>query len=402
MDGTESLLVEALQYGIKGEAVPWSSPPDQAAQLALVRLARAQAVQPLIAQSLFLCPAMAGETVLEAARKEAKAVTTRQAVRTAEFLLLLRELHSRGLYPAVLKGIVCRSLYPEPEQRTSSDEDLLISPEDFPAFHEALLDYGLQMLDPTAPTVGADEVTYVDPDRDLYVELHMRLIPSGSDAYGDCNRFFTDVLSRTVTQELYGTAIHTLAPTDHLLFLLCHAYKHILHGGVGLRQICDMCLFARQYGKEIDWTRVRSASEGMKIETLSAAFFRVGERYLDIPAPAAFADLTPDEEPLLHDCLTGGLYGADDPDRLHSSTLTLDAVAAKKQGRRRRGLFKALFPSASTLAGRFPYLRVHPWLLPAAWVQRFLSYLREKSDPSKTLQIGEERIELLRNYGVLR
>ena len=402
MDGTESLLVEALRYGIKGEAVPWSSPPDRAAQLALVRLARAQAVQPLIAQSLFLCPATAGEAVLEAARKEAKAVTTRQAVRTAEFLLLLRELSNRELYPAVLKGIVCRSLYPEPEQRASTDEDLLISPEKFSAYHEALLACGLQMLDPTAPTAGADEVTYVDPDRDLYVELHMRLLPSGSDAYGDCNSYFTDVLSRTVTFELYGTAIHTLAPTDHVLFLLCHAYKHILHGGVGIRQICDICLFARQYDGEIDWKRVRAACEEMKIETLSAAFFRIGERHLDIQAPVAFADLSPDEEPLLHDCLTGGLYGANDRDRLHSSTMTLEAVAADRTGRRSLGAIRSLFLPAESLSGRFHYLRKRPWLLPAAWAQRIFGYVfREKSKPANTLNIGRNRIELLRQYGVL-
>jgi hypothetical protein len=316
-------------------------------------------------------------------------------------LLLLRELDAHGLRPAVLKGAVCRSLYPEPEQRASSDEDLLIPQEEFPAYHEALLANGLRLLDPAAPTDGADEVTYVDPERDLYLELHMRLFPSNSGAYGDFNRLFADVLSRTVEMELYGTRICTLAPTDHLLFLLCHAYKHILHGGVGIRQLCDICLFAREYAGEIEWTQVRRACAELRIETLAAAFFRAGERHLDIPAPSAFADLTLDEEPLVHDCLTGGLYGADDPDRLHSSTLTLEAVAAGKQGRKQRGLVKALFPSANTLAGRFSYLRKRPWLLPAAWTQRFVGYLREKSAPSRSLQIGQERIELLRQYGLL-
>lgn len=401
MDSTESLFLEALRYGLAGASVPWTEPPELAAQKRLARLARSQALTPVLAHALNTCPAMDGSPVLAAMRREARGVTVRQATRTAEFLLLLGELNARGLRPAVIKGAVCRSLYPEPEQRASSDEDLLIAPEEFPAYHGAMLSCGLHLLDPAAPTDGADEVTYVDPERDLYLELHMRLFPSASGAYGDLNRHFADVLRRTVELELYGTRIRTLAPTDHLLFLLCHAYKHMLHGGVGSRQLCDICLFARRYDREIDWLRVRRACGELKLETLAAAFFRVGERHLGIPGPAAFADLTPDEKPLLHDCLTGGLYGADDPDRLHSSTLTLEAVAAEKQGRRQRGLFKALFPSANTLAGRFPYLWRRPWLLPAAWTQRFVCYLRERSDPSRSMQIGQERIALLRQYDLL-
>ena len=151
MDSTESLFLEALRYGLAGAPVPWTEPPDLSAQKTLARLARAQAVTPLIAQALFGCSAMAGSPVLETMRREARQLTIRQATRTAEFLLLLRDLDARGLRPLVLKGAVCRSLYPEPEQRPSVDEDLLIPPGDFPAYHAALLAYGLRLMDPEKP-----------------------------------------------------------------------------------------------------------------------------------------------------------------------------------------------------------------------------------------------------------
>lgn len=35
-----------------------------------------------------------------------------------------------------------------------------------------------------------------------------------------------------------------LAPTDHLLCLLCHAYKHFLYAGFGIRHVCDIGIFA--------------------------------------------------------------------------------------------------------------------------------------------------------------
>ena len=379
-----------------------TEPLDRSAQIALLRLGRVQAILPLLAQTLHACPAMAGSDVLGTMEREAKKLAIRQAVRTGEFLLLLEELNRRGLRPVVLKGLVCRSLYPVPELRPSSDEDLWVAPEDYPAYREALLAYGLKLRDTDALREEADEYTFVDPGRDLYLEFHVKLFPADSAACCACNDCMEGALSRRVSVRLKGVELETLHPTDHLLYLLCHAYKHMLYGGVGVRQICDICLFAARFDSEIDWARIRSCCRELGIETLAAAFFRIGELHLDLPAPACFADLSPDVEPLLHDCMTGGLYGAEDRDRLHSSTMTLDAVAADRQGRSRRGVRKALFPSAATLSGRFPYLMKHPALLPLAWAQRFVRYAAERGSPSRSLRVGEERIELLRQYKVLR
>lgn len=54
-----------------------------------------------------------------------------QVSRTALFLSDEKELEHLGVQPLVMKGIVCRSLYPKPDLRPSGDEDLLISAKDF-------------------------------------------------------------------------------------------------------------------------------------------------------------------------------------------------------------------------------------------------------------------------------
>ena len=92
--------------------------------------------------------------------------------------------------------------------------------------------------------------------------------------------------------------------------------------------------------------------------------------------------------------------------RFSSATITLDAVAAEKQGRRSRGLLAAAFPGVSSLAGRYPYLKKRPWLLPAAWGQRIWTYLshrdaRPDTDPAQSVRIGRERTQLLRQYGII-
>lgn len=399
MERFEELLLSTLSCAIRSRKLPLTEPLDPPTRRRLIHVAAEQAILPLIVDAL---PAEAFSEGMGWMRRTAQELTVKQAASTAEFLLLYGSLARLGLRPAVMKGIVCRSLYPEPELRPSTDEDLLIPPEAFPRYHEALLSLGLQLLDPDALKEDADEVTYVDDSRGLYLELHMRPFPSGSEAYGDCNRFFDGAPDRAVELPVYGVSIRTLGETDHLLFLLCHAYKHLLHGGVGVRQLCDIALFVERFGDRIDWERVIKACAELRLTTFAAAVFRIGEKHLGVPAPDAFPAKEIDELPLLEDCLRGGVYGADDRDRLHSSTMTLEAVEAEKTGRKMRGALHSLFLPAKELEGRFRYLRRCPWLLPVAWTQRAWGYLtREKASPARSVRIGQERIALLRQYEIL-
>lgn len=398
MNKVEERLLDALRCAIHGETVSWDEPLSPAEQQDLTRLAYAHSVLPLVAEAV--CHGDHAAAMKRIARQQ----TIHQAQRTADFLLLYRELGEQGLHPAVMKGVVCRALYPQPEQRPSVDEDLLVSDEEYPRLHQALIACGLHVEGDPAP--DADEVTYRDNRRHLYLEIHRRLFSSGSDAYGDCNVPFDGSLSRTATARIEGISLRTLSPTDHMLYLICHAYKHVLHGGVGIRQVCDMGLFTRRYGAEINWSRVVTACETLHIRRLAQALFCIGERYLGLDAPEVFAGADADVLPLLEDMLSGGVYGAVDINRLHSSTLTLDAVAADRTGRRRGGALHSLFLPAKDLAGRYPYLRRRPWLLPVAWSQRIWGYLARRNgpqavNPAESLRIGRDRIALLRRYGVI-
>ncbi len=394
MKKVEERLLEALRCAIHGEAFSWGDSLSSADQRDLTRLAHIHSILPLVAE------AVGSENA--PMKNLARQLTIRQAQRTADFLLLYRELLNRGAQPLVIKGIILRDLYPQPEQRPSTDEDLLVSDDDYPLLRDALLGCGLHIDGDPAP--DAEEITFRDQGRHLYLEVHRRLLAEGSDAYGDCNAPFIHALERSIMVEIQGVRFRTLSPTDHMLYLLCHAYKHLLHGGVGIRQICDMGLFAARYGSELDWEHIASACETLHIRRFAAALFAIGETYLGLAAPAAFAGCDEDLEPLLEDILSGGIYGAEDIDRLHSSTLTLDAVAADRTGRRRGGALRSVFPPAKDLSGRYAYLRTKPWLLPTAWVQRIWGYLagRKAVRPTETLRIGRDRIALLKRYGIIK
>ena len=106
----------------------------------------------------------------------------------------------------------------------------------------------------------------------------------------------------------------------------------------------------------------------------------------------------------MQDMISGGLYGVVDIDRLHSANMTLGAVAAKKRGRRATGVWRSLFPGGSYLKRQFPYARKYPILLPIAWAQRVVNYIKKRGravNPNETIRIGQERIALLRQYHII-
>ena len=368
----------------------------------VIKLAKDHRVLPLLVETLW--DSSFGKSICNPYLLEAKATTKLQAQRTADFLMLYDFLVGKGLSPVVMKGIIIRSLYPNPEQRTSVDEDLLISHEEIPLYHKVFLDYGLELVHKNENINRTYEISYLDRNSGLYLELHTRCFPPDSEVFALLNNFFSNSIRNKEYVTIYGKKIATLSKTDHLLFMLCHIFKHFLYGGFGIRQVCDIGLFSSKYLSQIDWVYIRNSCEKVNIERFSAAVFRIAERYFGFTMPSEFKHLEVDESNLLEDILTGGLYGVNDINRAHSSTITLEAVAKQKKGKKSFALFAAIFLPLRSMEGKYPYLKNHTWLLPVAWCQRVFHYILRKDkniDPLASVRIGNERVALLREYGLI-
>lgn len=332
---------------------------------------------------------------------------SRQALQENEFLNLILFLRERGLEPVVMKGALCRALYPKPLLRPSVDDDVLIPGDKGPDYHRALLDFGMTADDPDMDPETAWELSYHKPDSPLYVEAHKVLFDPESGSFTGFNGPFDGAVDRAVRARIQDVELLTLEPTDHLLFLILHAFKHFLHSGFGLRIVTDICLFTWRHGDRVDFSRVHRVCRGLRCDAFVAAVYRIGEQYFDLPIPEQFAMERLDVEPILADILASGLHG-NEIDRLHSANITLRAVSDRNEGRASAagGLRASLFPPADLLMGRYPYLQKHPWLLPAAWVSRLGTYLRTRKEfgdqnPTESLRIGKERVELLRQYNII-
>ena len=394
---TETQFLHIAKAAISGGDLP----AEKVDWPAIFTLANQQKLLPILFEAVRKTPAAAENAPLFAAvKQQVIGQVLNQTVRSAEFADLYRKLRSAGLHPIVVKGQLCSRLYPLKDHRISADDDLYISDAEFMACHEQLLANGLTTDTPADELASADEVSYTKKGSLLYIELHRHLFDSAEDAHDELNHFFADL------NPVEMDGLLTMPPHEHLLYLLLHAYKHFVRSGIGLRQFCDIGLWAWEYHDEIDWQRLHEQCESVHAATFAAAAFRIARDYLgidfDLPMPW---DASIDVEPLLHDTLCGGVYGSNDLTRLHSSTVTLNAVKASRTGEK-SSVLRTVFPKREYLERRYPYLKKRPYLLPVAWVQRIAHYAREKqsgtdNSASGSIKLGKERIELMKRYGIM-
>ena len=110
-----------------------------------------------------------------------------QVSRTARFLSDEKELTQLGVQPLVMKGIVCRNLYPKPDLRPSGDEDLLIPEKDFSAVDAYFMRKGFVRDKETAMPNDAkdgdapEEMGYIHPKTGVWDDEDWR----DEDRYGE-------------------------------------------------------------------------------------------------------------------------------------------------------------------------------------------------------------------------
>ena len=394
---TETQFLHIAKAAISGGDLP----AEKVDWPAIFTLANQQKLLPILFEAVRKTPAAEENAALFAVTKQQViGQVLHQTMRASEFADLYRKLRSAGLHPIVVKGQLCSRLYPLKDHRISADDDLYISDAEFMACHEQLLANGLRTDTPADELSTADEVSYTKNGSPLYIELHRHLFDSAEDAHDELNHFFADLNPVEIDGFL------AMPPHEHLLYLILHAYKHFVRSGIGLRQFCDIGLWARAYHDEIDWQILHDQCASVHAATFAAAAFRIAKDYLGIAFDLSTPwDASIDVEPLLHDSLCGGVYGSNDLTRLHSSTVTLNAVKASRTGEK-SSVLRTVFPKREYLEQRYPYLKKRPYLLPVAWVQRLAHYASEKqsgagNSASGSIKLAKERIELMKQYDIM-
>ena len=404
MTQTEQFFLEALRASLRGEtAFREDMRPEDWQEL--FRLSDIHKVTPLVFEAVYASAGPESEVLFSELRKQVRGQIIGQTLRTGEFLRLYAALNGAGFHPLVVKGIVCRSLYIRPDDRSSADEDILIPEPEWENCIRFLESWGMHPRGEADPS--AHEIGWLRGP--LYIELHRTLFSDEITAFRDMNRLLAGVHENAedYPAENGSVLVRSLSPQEHLLYLLLHAYKHFIHSGFGLRQVCDIGLWAEKYGGRVDWELLWEQCRSTHTLGFSASVLRLAEERLGVrlALPAAWREAASDPEPMLADILSAGIYGSSNASRQHSATVTFNAVEADRQQKKSSAL-NSVFPPREKLLRDYPELREHPGRLPLAWGKRLWRYAREtarqeNNSASDSLRIARERKELLRFYGII-
>ena len=331
-----------------------------------------------------------------------------QIQRTNHFLEVYKKLSEKNIKILVFKGIIFRNMYNNPDDRISSDEDILIKKEDYEKVKEFFLSEGFEFID------KGEECAYFSKSTGLCIEVSTSLFSHESKAYGHLNKLFEDVFEKSIKINIDKIDILTLSHEQHLIYIVFHNMKHFLTGGFEIRQVAEFSKYIETYGEYINWEKFWSDLKDLNYDTFALNLIEISLKYLGfnndkITYPdniTSFDELKNSQkyyinsESLINDILDAGVFGASTMDRKHTALMTLDAVEDKKKSNR----LKAVFPNVNYLKDNYTYLQKYPILLPVAWGQRILSYLKKNKTSSyiNTMELGKQRIELLKEYKIIK
>lgn len=212
---------------------------------------------------------------------------------------------SLSFTPILLKGQGIATLYPAPYRRMSGDIDMWL-----PQSRSRVLSLMKKERPDAEHTIhhvhfkdtdGTDIEIHTLPAYMLNPLTHFRLL-----------RYISRWKHQSRQVTLPDTAGTISVPSDemNLIFLLLHKYRHLLFGGIGLRQMTDYMMLLRCGFTDEERRRVVSIVRHLRLTTFCGAVMYVLSEYLGLEN--RYLLIEPNVEAgrhLLQEIMTGGNFG---------------------------------------------------------------------------------------------
>ena len=307
-------------------------------------------------------------------------------------------LKERGIRAAVLKGLSCSMYYPLPETRALGDIDLLIDKENLPLVDEFLKKNGFRPEEKEHPF----HVCYYG--KGVAVEVHYEITQfpdsKGGKAVQEITKKFLDEVK---TAHVNGMSFPVLSDSHQALMLLTHMERHLVIGGIGLRQLCDWAMFVNGSASKHWREKTLSMLSDCGLLTFAKVVTKTCVNFLGLSSEKAAWCMDVDDsltELMIQDIFRSGSMGAAEED--NASSLFFDRTQLGKAGQNR---LNGLLLRLNQLSYKhFPYTRKWKILLPIYWVYIPLRYLvrsmlglRPKKSVARLLETSGRRQKLYKS-----
>ncbi|MBQ5379746.1 MAG: nucleotidyltransferase family protein [Paludibacteraceae bacterium] len=234
--------------------------------------------------------------------------TMQQQVKLQHTLqVALDALEKAGIQAVLMKGAGLAMLYPEPQYRTWGDIDLFVGKEQY---HPACAVMRSTFPDALKFDEELDHYKHYNLIADgISIEIHRISVaqqhPVDEMRYDQIEHFGMTHGERIT---LNGLTVTVPEPTFNALFVLLHAWEHMLTQGANIRQLCDWVLLLRSYHDTIDSERLKSYLNALHLMDVWQLFTWLAVHHLGLkPEEALFYSDEPAHraDRLLSDLLLG-------------------------------------------------------------------------------------------------
>ena len=326
------------------------------------------------------------------------------SIRIIEDIVLL--LNNKGIAVVALKGLVFKDLYPQPEMRMMCDIDILVKRDDIEKASAIIRGFGYKQKE----DFGSKHIVFVHENY-ISIELHKSLFEH--NYMKNINSFNNAIWENPIKIELRDrVTMLTLNWEMQIIYICIHILTHMVHGGLLLRQLCDLYLVVKQKNDSIDWCLLISKSIEYGIENFVFALFTLCKRIFGMEIPLELqTKLNFENEKKCIDRLLCELFSKEFENK-HLSDILVKNINSKKYSSTFFKYVRIIFPSLEKLSVRskYMYLKKYPVLLPFAWSHRlFFGIFRKDLDwkmkklmlsDISLLKIAEEKDDIMHWFGI--
>lgn len=378
MNTTEKQFIDLLSNSIRNEVckkkydnVDWNE---------LINLSRKHKIEGLIYSALNKAELLENidEDKVKDLKKEVFFTGVTQISNMSKLEKVFNEFSKENVPVIVLKGLVVREYYPQPEQRSMSDADIFVKAKDINKSKKILIDLGYTEIDAEA----SHHIKYIKSGYPM-IELHWHVMKR--DGFSDeLDLFEDDIWDRTIEVKVKGAKVLSLGYEDLALHLCMHMAAHLAASGFGVRQIADLVLLVEKKGHLIDWKLFINKAEEFGFKKFIIIMFKICNILfsMDIPKEMAVYKIDDEEmfESLISTIFDGGVYGKKD-----MASNFANQVAFNYKGKDSnatigaiRRYFRFIFPSIETMSDKYSYARKIRILTPIAWIHHLFSGIFRK------------------------
>lgn len=195
--------------------------------------------------------------------------------------VMVDKMNEVGINVVLVKGQGIAQCYERPLWRSCGDVDFLLDNENY--------EKAKHFLSPLANSIDEEDKRKkhlsmtIDP---WLVELHATL---HSIQLPKMNKGIDSAQHSTIYEEQYrvwknGQTDVILPSADNdVVFIFCHILQHFFAGGIGIRQICDLCRLLWTFHRSIDVALLGNRLKEMGLITEWKVFIAFAVKYLGLP-----------------------------------------------------------------------------------------------------------------------